>query len=175
MWSHFFVDRSEKGTKFGARKLLTTSWESSWIHFIIWQDVMEKIYKISWCCRNQGCLNGNQSITALISWKCCFPSLDGQFSANTSTDCHRIGFFICFFLRARCAVIVTTESRYLPTWKSESHCLMEPESCLMKTLIDWLLSRFSMQSFSINDLLGIICWHFTLLQPNMTSHVLLIG
>lgn len=97
MWSHFFVDRSEKGTKCGARKLLTTSWESSWIHFIIWQDVMEKIYKISWCCRNRGCLNGNQSITALISWKCCFLGLDGQFSANTSTDCHRIGFFIYFF------------------------------------------------------------------------------
>lgn len=121
MRSHFVVGARPGRRDRAAEKLLTTSWESSRIHFIIWQDVMEKIYKISWCCRFRRaskwksiCHGSHQLEVLFLPWP--WWSIFHAYTSTWLSAANQIS-----FLLARCDVIVTTSGRRFTP--SDSWCL----------------------------------------------------
>lgn len=152
MRSHFVVGARPGRRDRAAEKLLTTSWESSRIHFIIWQDVMEKIYKISWCCRFRRaskwksiCHGSHQLEVLFLPWP--WWSI---FHAYTSTwHCRRRIKFRFYWRGAMSSLRPPGGASHrlirdvYPAIKPENHRLDGAESCLMNSLIDWSSTRFS--------------------------------
>lgn len=181
MRSHFVVGARPGRRDRAAEKLLTTSWESSWIHFIIWQDVMEKIYKISWCCRFRraskwkSICHGSHQLEVLFlprPWWSIFHAYTSTWLSSTNQ---------ISFLLARCDVIVTTSGRCFTP--SDSRCLSGNKTGESSSRRCWKLDN----QFANRLIVDEIFWsrlmnfrfdffkYFMFLRPNMTSHVRLIG